>query len=72
MSYPAQFDRLALSVAELARALGISRSKAYALVRQADFPARRVGDRVLIPVDALRDWLNSRSEVEANERDDVI
>lgn len=72
MSYPAQFDRLALSVMEMARTLGVSRSTAYALTRRAGFPVCRIGDRVLIPVDALRDWLNARPEVEANEHDNVI
>lgn len=50
--------KLALSVIEMGKALGISRSTAYALSRRADFPTARIGQRIVIPVDALQDWLN--------------
>ena len=72
MNNPTQSDRLALSVMEMARTLGVSRSTAYALTRRAGFPVCRIGDRVLIPVDALREWLTSQGEALLNERDDVI
>lgn len=44
---------LALSVPEAARALGISRSSAWELVRSGGLPAVRLGGRVVVPVPAL-------------------
>ncbi len=56
------FEKLALSVDEMAQLLGISRPIAYKLIKQEGFPAIKVGDRrILIPVEALRAWLNNES-----------
>lgn len=50
--------KMALSVDEMAQALGISRTVAYDLVKRADFPSVRLSEkRIVIPVDALREWL---------------
>ena len=40
-----------LSVPQLAAALGISRSSAYALARSEGFPALKIGSRIVIPND---------------------
>lgn len=50
-------NKVVFSVEELQKALGISRSSAYDLVRREDFPIARIGKRIVIPVDALREWL---------------
>ena len=47
-----------LSVPQLAVALGISRSSAYALARSEGFPALKIGSRIVIPKDKLQDWIN--------------
>lgn len=47
-----------LSVPQLAAALGISRSGAYALVRSEGFPALKIGSRIVVPKDKLQDWIN--------------
>ena len=49
-----------LSVPQLATALGISRSGAYALVRSAGFPALKIGSRIVIPKDELLAWIHER------------
>ena len=49
-----------LSVPQLATALGISRSRAYALVRSAGFPALKIGSRIVIPKDELLAWIHER------------
>ena len=46
-----------MSVQELAAQMGISLPKAYELVKETDFPTIRVGTRILIPVEAYREWL---------------
>lgn len=50
-------DKRALSVAEMAETLGISRTTAYELVNREDFPSMRIGQRIIVPVDALDRWL---------------
>jgi excisionase family DNA binding protein len=50
-------NKTTLSVQELASQLDIGLSKAYALVKEPDFPTVRIGTRILIPVDGLHEWL---------------
>ena len=47
-----------MSVQELSAQMGISLPKAYELVKRPGFPSLRVGTRILVPVDAFRDWLS--------------
>ena len=55
-------DRLALSPKEAAAALGVSEG----LVRKwlPELPHVHLGERVLIPVDQLKRWLQERSRAE--------
>ena len=46
-----------LSVPEMGAALGISRAGAYELARSEGFPALRIGTRIVIPKDELREWI---------------
>ena len=46
-----------MSVQELSAQLGISLAKAYELARTPGFPTLRIGKRILIPVDAYKNWL---------------
>ena len=48
---------LMLSVPEMAAVLGISRAGAYELARSEGFPALRIGTRIVIPKDELREWI---------------
>ena len=48
---------LMLSVPEMAAALGISRAGGYELARSEGFPALRIGTRIVIPKDELREWI---------------
>ena len=50
-------EKTTMSVQELSSQLGISLPKAYELVKKPDFPTIRIGTRILIPVDAFREWL---------------
>ena len=58
------FDQLPiiLSAPDIAAALNISRSNAYALFRRADFPTLQIGKRLVTPKDRFIQW------VEANTR----
>ena len=48
---------LMLSDPEMAAALGISRAGAYELARSEGFPALRIGTRIVIPKDELRELI---------------
>lgn len=54
-------EKLTYSIAETARVLGISRSSVYRLLERSSFPAFRIGDRTLISIKGLEDWVNSQS-----------
>ena len=47
---------LMLSVPEVAAVLGISRAGAYELVRSDDFPALKIGSRIVVPKEKFIDW----------------
>lgn len=54
---------MAVSTAECARLLGVSRPVVYRLINQADFPSFKLGNRTLISVDGLRAWISKQTEV---------
>lgn len=60
-----KLDPLAVSPAECARLLGVSRPKVYDLINRRDFPSFKVGTRTLISVEGLRAWIAKQSEVNA-------
>ena len=59
-----RMEPLAVSAAEAARLLGVSRTKIYDLIGREDFPSFKVGQRTLISVDGLRRWISEQAEVE--------
>ena len=50
-----------LSVLEMAAALGISRAGAYELARTEGFPALKIGTRIVIPKDKLKEWVDKNA-----------
>lgn len=50
-------EKTTMSVQELSAQMGISLPKAYELVKSEGFPSIRIGTRILILVDAFREWL---------------
>lgn len=56
-------EKLAISVEELAKTLGISRPVAYELIKRSDFPSVRLSERrIIIPVEPLKRWLEQQTE----------
>jgi excisionase family DNA binding protein len=53
---------MTLSVRETADELGVSRNTVYDLIRAGDLPHLRIGTRIRIPTDPLRDWIAARTE----------
>lgn len=56
-----QLEPLAVSAAEAARLLGVSKPTVYRYIHQVDFPAFRLGGRTLISVDGLKDWVRRQA-----------
>ncbi len=54
--------KLCMSVAEFAERMGVSKPVAFQLVNRADFPALRVGRRILIPVASAERWITEQVE----------
>jgi excisionase family DNA binding protein len=63
-------DRLALRPKEVARALGISERTVRQLLPR--LPHVREGGVVLIPVEALREWLRQRAQADPGRIDDTV
>ena len=63
-------DRLALRVKETAVALGVSERT----LRQhlPEIPHLRLGSAVVVPVDALREWLRQQAQVEPAKIDRAV
>ena len=55
-------EKTTMSVQELATMLGISLPKAYDLAKQTGFPVIRIGARILVPIDAFKEWLTIHSQ----------
>jgi excisionase family DNA binding protein len=55
-------ERLTLTIAETAHAIGISRANAYSLVEQGKLPAIRLGRRLIVPKAALLTMLDKASQ----------
>ena len=53
---------LMLAVPDVAAVLGISRAAAYELARSKDFPALRIGTRIVVPKDKFINWINRKVE----------
>jgi len=51
---------LAYSVPQTAQVLGVSRPKIYELVRQAGFPAFKLGGRTLVSAEGLQEWVRQQ------------
>ncbi len=55
-------SRELLRVYEVARLLGIGRSKTYELIARGDLPSLRIGRLVRVPRHALEQWIVDHTE----------
>ena len=56
-------EKLTMSVEEAGKALGVSRPTIYKLVHRAGFPEVRVGNRLLVSTEGLREWVKKEAVV---------
>ena len=52
---------LFLNAETVAKVLGVSPSSGYELIHEPDFPALRIGNRIVIPKEALARWNKTHS-----------
>jgi excisionase family DNA binding protein len=62
---PETTERLALTPSETAKALGLSRTKLYELLRSGELPSRRIGRVLRVPKSAITRWLESQGADDA-------
>lgn len=55
-------EPLAISPAQAAELLGVSKPTIYTLIHQGAFPAFKVGRRTIISTEALRAWVLAQAE----------
>lgn len=56
------FDELPMmiSVSQVAKVLGISRTRSYELVNEKGFPKIKIGTRIVVPKDELKLWIQKQ------------
>lgn len=54
-------NRITISPKEAATMMGISMPTIYELVHRSDFPSIRVGKKILINMEGLKNWINEQS-----------
>ena len=60
-----KLEPLAISAPEAARLLGVSKPTIYQYIHRDGFPSFKLGNRTLISVDGLREWVKKQAEVGA-------
>lgn len=53
---------LAVSATEAARLLGVSRPTIYQYIGRDDFPSFKLGNRVLVSVSGLQEWVERQAK----------
>jgi len=47
----------------LAKVLGVATSTAYELMHEKDFPALKIGNRLLVPKEKFRQWVDNKTNL---------
>lgn len=55
---PLSVEKIVYSIEEAAYALGVSKPTMYDLTKLDNFPCFRIGKRIVVGVEALRNWVN--------------
>lgn len=62
MLKPIKQEKLTLSVPEAAALIGVSPAHMYELVKTENFPAIKIGRRILVHAKRLETWLDEMAE----------
>ena len=58
---PKEIFSLGLNAATVAKVLGIAPSSSYELMHEKDFPALRIGNRIVVPKEAFIQWVEQHT-----------
>jgi excisionase family DNA binding protein len=61
-------DRMLYRPTEAADAIGVSRARAYELIAAGVIPSIRIGGSIRVPVESLREWINSQLQTQTERR----
>lgn len=53
---------LFLNAEMVAKALGVATSTAYELMHEKDFPALKIGNRLLVPKEKFQAWVETKTK----------
>ena len=54
---------LFLNAEMVAKALGVATSTAYELMHEKDFPALKIGSRLIVPKEKFRQWVDNKTNL---------
>ena len=57
---PLSVDKVVYSIGEAAYALGVSKPTMYDLTKLENFPCFRIGKRIVVSVEGLRNWVDDQ------------
>ena len=57
-----------LSVSQVSKVLGISRTNSYELVRSKGFPSITIGSRIVVPKDEFISWIKNQIKETENRK----
>ena len=58
---PVNVEPMAVSTADAAKLLGVSRPIIYRLMREEGLPSFKIGTRTLIPVEGMKAWVSLKT-----------
>ena len=61
-----QRTKLTTTPSEAAAELNVGKTKIYELLRKGEIPSLRVGRKILIPMDELKNWLYENAHKNGN------
>ena len=64
--------RMVMTVEEMGKELGISRTTAYDLVQRPDFPSFSIGRRILVSRDGLLKWIEKQYSSKGPDWDQAV
>jgi excisionase family DNA binding protein len=57
-----QNERITFSITEVAGKIGVSSRTVHSLIKDGSLPHARIGTRVLVPADALQQFIEARTQ----------
>ena len=55
-----------ISVSQVSKVLGISRTRSYELVNEKGFPKIKIGTRIVVPKDEFKLWIQNKLRKDKN------